>query len=268
MIFFYYYSQYYKNGGGNNAWYIQEQNPAGDIVYELYAEDYFNSTDSNVFLLNSLDVHPVTGDILCSFGAACAIACFNYSTKNMDWAIDTNGTLAGITNNPSLTKFLTLTTINFNGYNYTGPNGQYDVRWQTVVKPVISGNSVISCYSDESHNGQPWARAIIYEIDLSSNSANYLSGIYDNDIGGTSSYNGSYKIIKENNNKTSHLINFCQYHPSIWEFGGDAFGLGKREVPLFTMDIPGDIYRVSKATPKDLSIISMRKTSGMPYWTS
>jgi len=33
------------------------------------------------------------------------------------------------------------------------------------------------------------------------------------------------------------------------------------------MDLPGDLYRISKARPVDLDIIAMRKTSGMPIST-
>jgi hypothetical protein len=76
---------------------------------------------------------------------------------------------------------------------------------------------------------------------------------------------GSYKIVDEANNTTSHVVDWVQHHPCLGEYVFDASG---SQILVFNLDLPGDLYRICKAKPSELSIQSMRKTSGMPYWTS
>ena len=69
------------------------------------------------------------------------------------------------------------------------------------------------------------------------------------------------------NKSVSHVVDWVQSHPCLGEYAGDNTGL-PTQTALFRLDLPGDSYRISKATPTELSIVSMRKTAGMPYWTS
>jgi hypothetical protein len=119
MIFVSYYT---ATSSGISAFYIQEQNPSGNIVFEIYSEDYFTDSNSETFHINAVDVHPVKGNILCSFRNNSTIACFNYQTKNLDWVIDSFNSLIGITIAPLLTKFLTI----IDTYNNSCSNNNID----------------------------------------------------------------------------------------------------------------------------------------------
>jgi len=253
------------NYGGPSAFYIQEQNSSGNVVFEIYSEDYFFSTDPEFFHVNSIDVHPISGDILCSFRNCSSIACFNYKTKNLDWALDSNGQLFLTTITPILTKFLTINDEIHDGTQYNGTNAQHDARWQTLISPLIPGNLIISAYDNESFSGRLKARGVVFEIDVSGNSATFRGAVYC-DVGGASGYMGSYKIVKEINNSVSHVVDWVQKHPNLGEYGSNSNKLPTQNC-LFRLDIPGDIYRFSKANPLTLTISSMRKTAGMPYYT-
>jgi len=247
---------------GLSEFYIQEQKPNLDVVFELYSEDYFNYIGGDYFHTNSVDVHPVTGDILISFRQASAIACFNYKTKNLDWVIDSNNSLQPIAKNPELTKYLTINDTTHNGFVYTGTSAQHDARWVTLIPPLNPGNLMISAYDDQSFTGAP-ARGVVFEIDVSGNTATYRSGVYAD--GGSSGYMGSYRIVKENTSSISHVVDWVQQHPNLGEY---KLNSDLSQTKLFEMDLPGDLYRITKATPSQLLINSMRKTSGLPYFTS
>jgi hypothetical protein len=120
---------------------------------------------------------------------------------------------------------------------------------------------MISAYDDQSITGNP-ARGVIFEIDLSGNTATYRSGVYAD--GGSSGYMGSYRVIKEQNT-ISHVVDWVQQHPNLGEY---KLNSDLSQTKIFEMDLPGDLYRITKATPSQLLINSMRKTSGLPYFTS
>jgi hypothetical protein len=247
----------------NNAWYIQEQDLSGNNIFELYSEDYFNNYSYNYFGLNSFDVHPVSGDIICSFGTANAVGCFRYSNKNLDWMIDSRGLLGAVMIDSSLTKSLTINDTT-QPYNYSGFIGQHNVRWQTIVKPYNPANLVISLFDNQSTGALP-SRGTIFEIDLSSNLAINRSVNYNSSIIGDL---GSYMIIKETNNSTTHLVNYGNTLATIFEYVGNSFGLATNSISFFMTFDNRTNYRIEKVSPTDLSINNLRKTSGMPFWTS
>jgi hypothetical protein len=249
----------------SNGFYIQEQNKNHQIVWEFWSIDLVANNAPEFFHVNALDVHPITGDILCSFRNCSTIACINFNTKNVDWAIDPSGAFANVLRFPLRTKILTILNepVIFD-VKYNGTNAQHDTRWHYELDPLTPGNFMISAYDNQSFSGAPAARGVIYEINYNLGTAIWRGNAYSNS--GTSGYMGSYKIIRESNNSTSHVMDYVQQHPPLVEYAGDEYGM-PTQTRLFEMDIGGDNYRISKARPIDLDIVEMRKTSGMPYST-
>jgi hypothetical protein len=249
-----------------DGFYIQEQSAdTQEIIWEFYSTDIFTSTDPEFFHVNSIDVHPVTGDLICSFRTCSSTVCINYITKNVDWAIDSNNQLISNCIDSELTTFLTPTNEPIiNDVQYNGISAQHDCRWHQEITPLTLGNDIISIFDNQSFDGRPSARGVIYEIDLTNNNAIWRGNVYS--YYGTSGYMGSYKIITESDNTTSHVVDWVQQHPCLVEYAGDENGM-PTQTELFKMDLPGDHYRISKAKPTDLNITSMRLTSGMPYST-
>jgi len=249
-----------------SGWYLQEISPQHQIVWEAFSSDYFNDDISEDFHLNAVDVHPKTGNVILSFRTQSAVICINYVTKNMDWAIDSNGSLVNITKNPSLTKFLTISGEPvLGGEQYHGVSAQHDCRWHPDLVPLTAGNEIVSIFDDESFNGRPYARGVVYEIDFVNSICLWRGNVYTT-VGGESGYMGSYRIKQEANGSTSHVLDWVQQHPSCVEYAGDQYGMPTQN-ELFKMDFPGDHYRIDKATPADLDIVAMRRTAGMPYST-
>jgi hypothetical protein len=62
------------------GFYIQEQNPQNQIVWEWWSDDYFNTTYADFFHINSIDVHPVTGDVVVSCWHPSTVFCIVYQT--------------------------------------------------------------------------------------------------------------------------------------------------------------------------------------------
>jgi len=254
----------YYNGG----FYLQEQNTKFQIIWEFFSTDYLTSSDPETFHINSVDVHPITGNVLCSLRQCNAVISINYITKNIDWVINPTNYFVDILINPSNTKVLTPTNeAIINNVQYDGTLAQHDARWHNQFTPITPGNDIISVYDNGTslHGEQAkLARGVVYEIDLVNNNAIHRSSVIS-DLGTISGYMGSYKITKEQNGSYSHVVDYVQQHPMCIEYSGN--GLVGSQNRLFEMDLPGDLYRITKGTPADLSIESMRRTSGMPYTT-
>ena len=246
-----------------NGFYLQEQNTDHELVWDFYSTSAWPSTDPEWFHINAMSVHPVTGNIICSFRTNCAIACINYATKNVDWVIDgTNGCWQYL-NNTSLTKNLSIQGEPIIlGNQYNGTNAQHDCRWHPEIAPLTPGNGVISIYDDQSFSGLT-PRGVIYEIDLTNDLCIWRGNSYSE---GSSGYMGSYRINYEANGTTSHVVDFVQQHPPLREYSGASDGMPTQNT-VFTMDFPGDWYRFDKATPNQMDIVAMRRTAGMPYST-
>jgi hypothetical protein len=143
--------------------YIQEQNPSGtQIVWEWWSGDHFNvgtvARTSSAFHLNALDVHPITGDIVCSFRGCSAILCIEYATKKVKWVIQgpaqSLGTLYSMRDPVATadTKWLTLESEpTVNGFQYVGPAGQHHIKWRPNIDPLTVGNDVVSVFDNQTN---------------------------------------------------------------------------------------------------------------------
>ena len=143
--------------------YIQEQNPTGtQIVWDWWSGDYFNNgtiaRTASSFHLNALDVHPITGDIVCSFRGCSAMLCIEYATKNVKWVIQgptqSLGTLYNMRDPVATanTKWLTLQGEPVvDGYQYIGTAGQHHIKWRPNIDPLTPGNEIISIFDNQTN---------------------------------------------------------------------------------------------------------------------
>ena len=331
------YGNIIAEGYTTNGFYIQEQNANRNIVWEWNSSDYFNppllqayidialnpnnplrhafsgtATSGNAWLqgipaeylhLNSVKVHPVTGNILCSLRNCSAIICIDYNTKDVLWVLqglpaDHIGTLqaVAIPGKTANTKWLTIQgEPQYMGYQYNGTCGQHDVQWVTNVDPITPGNLVISAYDDQSTDSSnnvwtytgsaPRSRAVVYEINPTTGVAIHRSSIFcpegttttpvpvPNPITapvsiqgtpGKSAYIGSYTIIHDDDGGYTHAVDFSQQHPVFHEYRGPIDG-PKTEV--FTFDLPNDHYRIIKVKPSWLRLDNLRATCGISLRT-
>jgi hypothetical protein len=117
-----------------NGFYLQEQNTDHELVWDFYSTSAWPSTDPEWFHLNAMSVHPVTGNILCSFRSRSTVACINYVTKNVDWVIDADNSCWQYLLNTSLTKNLTIQGEPIiNGVQYNGISAQHDCHWHPEI---------------------------------------------------------------------------------------------------------------------------------------
>jgi hypothetical protein len=246
-----------------NGFYLQEQNTDHELVWDFYSTSAWPDTDPEWFHINAMSVHPVTGNIICSFRTNSTIACINYATKNVDWVIDPNNACHQYLIDPNLTTLLTIQGEPIIlGEQYNGTHAQHDCRWHPEIAPLTAGNQVISIYDNQSFSGLT-PRGVIYEIDLTNGLCIWRGNSYSE---GSSEYMGSYRINYEANGTTSHVVDFVQQHPPLREYSGGTNGMPTQNT-VFTMDFPGDWYRFDKATPNQMDIVAMRRTAGMPYST-
>jgi hypothetical protein len=253
---------YHTTAGG---FYIQEQNRNRQIVWEFWSYDLITNQTGDYFHFDSLDVHPINGSILCSFRNCSTIACINYSTKNIDWAIDPTGDFTTAVITPNLINFLTPTNEPlYNGNQYDGTSGQHDCRWHYNIAPLTTNNDIISVYDDQTTTAYT-ARGVIYEIDLTNSNAIQRASVFSPN-NANSGYMGSYKVQREITGTYSHVLDYVQQRNNLTEYQDDGTGMPTGNI-LLIMDLPGDLYRISKARPIDLDIVAMRKTSGMPLST-
>jgi hypothetical protein len=254
-----------------NGFYLQEQDTNHNVVWEYDSNTAFSSATQpgDYFHVNSIDVHPLTGNVVLSMRNCCGIMSIEYETKHIEWVIDSAGSMQpqALTNSYTAnTKWLTIEDETYGGQTYAGTFFQHDARWHPEIPPLTAGNQIVSAYDDESGGRNSWARGVIYEIDMNLNKAIYR-GSAKSTVGGTSGYMGSYRIQLEADGSTSHGVDFVQQHPSYVEYRGDQ-NMMPTQNELFRLDMPGDNYRICKMTPEMVSIKSMRKTAGMPYATS
>ena len=141
--------------------YVQEQRPNGTIGWEWWTSDAFDQTtlarNASFFHMNSVDAHPVTGDMLLSCRQCSAIVCVDHTTKAVKWVIQgASQSWGNISQTASATtlanaKFLTLQgepTLP-DGYEYLGPEGQHHARWCTHIEPLTPGNEIVSIFDNQ-----------------------------------------------------------------------------------------------------------------------
>jgi hypothetical protein len=248
-----------------NGCYILEQTADHEFVWDWFSTDFNTSTDPEYYHANSLDVHPVTGNIIVSARTISCVFCINYVTKNIDWAIDPYDSLRPLMIDATLTKFLNIIGEPIiEGVQYNGTSAQHDARWHPEIAPLTAGNQVISIFDDQSFHGRPAARGVIYEINFAAGNCIFRGNCYS--PRGASGYMGSYKINLEANGTSSHVCDFVQQHPSLVEYSGGSDGMPTQNI-VFEMDFPGDRYKHDKGRLADFDIVAMRRTAGMPYST-
>jgi hypothetical protein len=251
----------------STGFYIQEQNPQNQIVWEWWSDDYFNTTYADFFHINSIDVHPVTGDVVVSCRHPSTVFCIDYQTKNILWATQGEGFHSGPiqpaakSNMTANTKWLTTvgepTVQGYSQYNAT--SAQHDARWVDMfIPPLTPGNSVVSISDNQSLTYRP-ARGVIFEINMNTNQAIFRSHVYSTQ--GNTPWQGSFNVVKELNNLTSHFCNFPTQHPNLVEYAGDANGVGTQTKTL-EMDIAGDMYRAVKVRTDFFNLNYLRTTAG------
>jgi hypothetical protein len=246
----------------SNGFYIQEQTPDGAVVWEWHSKLYFDAADPETFHVNSLDVHPVTGDILVSARAVSAIFCISYATKEVLWAIDVSGSLQSlsIAGANTDTKWLTTITDEIEGYN--GTNQQHDARWAPSVEPLVAGNVVISAFDNQSGGGV--CRGVVYEVNPDGNTVKHRSSIFSpNEV--ASPYMGNYALVADGDvtGEYSHAIHFDQEPTSyIAEFRGTIDG---PKTPVLTLYMPDQdtLYRMIKIKPDHFRLDNLRATCGV-----
>jgi len=251
----------------STGFYIQEQNPQNQIVWEWWSDDYFNTTYSDYFHVNSLDVHPVTGNIVVSARHNGAIFAIDYATKNLIWVFENNngdcygGPLFPLrkTNTTANTKWLTPFNEPTIGTQYTGTDSQHDARWHTDFSVLTQGNDIVSVSDNQSCSMRP-ARGVIYEIDLVNNRAIFRSQVYS-PLGSTP-WRGSFTLLKELNGSFSHVCCFPAQNPNLVEFSSDASGNGTQNITFEMYTQQWDHYRCIKVRPDFLNINYMRTTAG------
>jgi hypothetical protein len=248
-----------------DPFYLQEISPNNTLVWDWFASDYLNNSDTESYHINSIDVHPITGHLVLSARTCSTIFSIDYNTGNIRWIINPTNEFINSLKDPSNQHVLTPTNEPTEPNEYNGTNAQHDARWRLNIVPLTPGNEIISAYDDGSFNSFA-ARGVIYEIDLVNNKAIFRGMVTGP---GSSGYMGSYKIIDEPNGSTSHAIDWVQQHPCLGEYSSVSL---TNKMPtqnqLFNLDLSGDHYRISKGTSNDLSITSLRKTSGMPFATT
>jgi len=257
----------YQDGG----FYIQEISPADEIVWEWRSKDYFDNVGTGYFHLNSVDVHPTTGNMLVSLRHCSAVLCIEYATKDVLWAMTGShspsyGTLQAVAI-PAATQNTQWLTISgeplVDGFQYAGTRAQHDARWHASVAPLTAGNDVISVFDNQSEEifftsegAGPSARGVIYEINATAGTALHRSSIFADE--GTCKYQGSYCLLSEDGGY-SHAIDFVTHHPCLIEYRGP---IDSAKTKVFAMDLGGDHYRIIKVPLSFFRADNLRATCG------
>lgn len=250
----------------STGFYIQEQNPQGQIVWEWWSDDYFNTTYADYFHLNSVDVNPVTGNIVVSCRHNGAVFAIDYITKDIIWIMSGSGycyggTLAAVvkTNMTQNTKWLTIQNEpTVPGYSqYQGTDSQHDARWHVDLDPLTPGNDIVSISDNQSCGGRPH-RGVVYEIDLANEVAiNRMQG--ESPYGSTGCC-GSFTLLKAGETTYSGTLLLNGGNPNTVEFNLSQSGVNQGVV--FEMQLPDVWYRAIKVKSDFLDLNYMRTTAG------
>ncbi|NBO98576.1 MAG: hypothetical protein EBU90_00345 [Proteobacteria bacterium] len=266
-----------------NGFYLEEQDPSHNIIWDWNSINYFNDTYYDRFHLNSVDVHPTSGNVLLSLRHTGSVVCINYITKNVMWVISGRypwccggGDLESIAigTGTQNTKWISDTHGNilneptYQGYTYSGTVGNHDARWHPEIAPIHGPNNVvISIFDDESTgdfpgNTAPACRGVIYEIDESSGIAYHRSSVFSPN--GTSAYRGSFTVIHEADGSWSQSMNTCDQFPKLLEFSSSSIDSPVKPL-VFAMDFGGIPYRIIKIEKDFFDLNNLRATVGLPF---
>ena len=253
------------------GFYIQEISPEGSLVWDWKATDYFNSGDPEVYHLNSVDVHPVTGKYLVSLRNVDAIICIDFDTKAVDWILSDNSQLSGL----AKTNILWMQPSPFN--SDCGFAKQHDARWLTFPHVENSGFLAISLYDNGPGSRPSRAIAIKFkpysyrpeaeEFDLE------LLALFNLDY--ASPYTGSYRIWK-NDDKFHHTVQvtgssvqFIEYRTSddFFDVQDNGPSLMLADIVYTDPDLPNDprnkeYYRLIPVPHGQLRLENLLANSG------
>ncbi|NDF13421.1 MAG: hypothetical protein EB060_11495 [Proteobacteria bacterium] len=155
------------------------------------------------------------------------------------------------------TKYLTIT-----GDPYSPPQGNHDARWHSDIPPLTPGNQVVSFYDDKTYAG-PYARGVVYEIDLNTNQAIFRAHAHSET--GTSQQQGGFTLVKELDGSYSHVPTYHEMSPVLVEYNNGT-NLDPNQNVVFSVNMfeSGNFYRIVKVRPDFLDIDFMRTTAGRP----
>lgn len=255
-------------GGGGC---IQEQSPDGQsIVWEWFMKDYFN-TEIYDYHMNSLDVHPVTGDLVISIRHKNAIMCVAYD-KSVKWVMEASGgsyfeSTAKNVPQTANTKWLTISGET-GGYN--GTNMQHHAMWVPDM-PSLYGGTAISIFDNDAGSRD---RGVVYEINTSTGIAHFRGHILSED-GSGAPWQGGYQVHKESDGSFSHCLNSYRINLSnnyLREYKGDSNGSPTSDM-VFKMQTYGSPqypggngdYRIYKVGKDFLDIDVLRTTAGRSW---
>jgi hypothetical protein len=249
----------------NNELYIQELSADGqNIVWDWHSDEYFNiAAYGDYFHANSIDVNPVTGDLLLSCRHTGGGFCIDYLTKQVKWILQGSpccggGTFSSVARAGALsgTKFLTIV-----GDPYDPPSGNHDARWHSDIDPLTPGNQIVSFFDDNTNGG--YARGVAYEIDLDAEQAIFRSHAHSET--GYSGSQGGFTLVKESDGSYSHVPTYHDISPVLVEYNNGS-NLNPNQNVVFSVNMfnSGNFYRIVKVRPEFLDIDFMRTTAGRP----
>ena len=237
---------------------IEENDPEGNLVWQWHVSDYFlpssnfnlNSYEygSDLLHCNSIDIHPVTGNLLVSSRHMSCLFEIDYVTKKINWVIQgANPITAPFSTfaKPSTFQQAKILNILNEPAGYHGTRGNHDARYH--IDLVDTNNLIVSAYDDQSE-GSLVARGVIYEINLTANTATCISSTFLTDQGGPDSCCGSYTVIKNPNGVISHAFGSANFTPKVVEYIGSIGSVSREKVYSFSPGGDQYIYRVPKVS--------------------
>lgn len=272
----------------NDGFYLQEQTAAGELAWDWYSIEAFSDTNCERYHLNSVDVHPINGDIICSLRHTSSIICIEYATKNVKWVLQGGNPFGAFGNDPqplqnfaqgsrtASTKWIVQENIvgepNYEGDQYDGTCAQHDARYHTNIEPVHGPNNVIiSIFDDQTSNFQ-YSRGVIYEIDEENGIAYHRFSVFSNDENSPSlpqsQFMGSYTVLKESDNSYSHIITLVNSNNAIIEYNGGSipendYNTADKVLAFDISNYGNDIYRFIKVPTTHFNINNLRNTAGL-----
>jgi hypothetical protein len=271
----------------DDGFYFQEQNAAGELVWDWYSIEAFSNTNAEAYHINSVDVHPINGDIICSVRHTSSIICIDYATKNVKWVLQGDNTPYGSPlqnfaqgSRTANTKWIDGENIigepEYNGEQYNGTCTQHDARYHMDILPVYDSSHVVISVFDDQSGGHSYSRGVIYEIDENTGTAYHRFSTFSDDENSPtvaqSPFMGSYTVLKESDNSYSHVITLVQNNISVLEYHGSLIPVNNYNTAdkVLTFDTSGftnAIYRFIKVPLTHFNINNLRNTAGLPLNT-
>jgi hypothetical protein len=207
--------------------YIQEQTPQNTIGWEWWTSDRFDQTtlarNASFFHMNSVDIHPVTGDMLLSCRQCSAIVCVDRATKDVKWVIQGAsqpwGGILQTANQYTVdnAKWLELEgEPELDGYQYLGPEGQHHARWAVNVDPLTPGNDVVSIFDNQAgffpgSTGVPKAVSALVQdgttVTGTATGHGFVTGSYVKVVGANEAiFNGVFAVTVVNSSTFTYTV--------------------------------------------------------------